>query len=142
MRALSQTFQDATAYALGAHAEQVRKGTTVPYVSHLLAVASMVPAIGVAASCFKVMDATLYVDKPDMRALGIQPVKLVEPPRWWRGVPEDGKSVKEATIKANMSRMGLSAARVAPIGTPHTVSSAREPKLACTNAPTVYVSGP
>ena len=42
MRALGQTFTDAVAYALDAHAEQMRKGTQVPYASHLLAVASIV----------------------------------------------------------------------------------------------------
>ena len=42
MTALSQTFTDAVAYALAAHADQTRKGTQVPYASHLLAVASIV----------------------------------------------------------------------------------------------------
>jgi len=66
----------------------------------ILALGSSVPAMCVAASCFKVMDATLYADKPDMRALGVQTIKLVEPPRWWHGVPNDNKSLKEATIRA------------------------------------------
>jgi len=44
--------------------------------------------------------------------------------------------------RQSMSRMGLSAAKAAPTGTPQTVSSAREPKLACTNAPIVHVSWP
>ena len=66
----------------------------------ILAVGSIVPAMCVAASCFKVMDATLYTDKPEMEALGIQPIKLVEPPRWWHGVLNSEKSLKAATSKA------------------------------------------
>ena len=46
----------------------------------ILVAGSTLPSVCVAASCFKVMDATLYADKPDMPALGIQPIKLVERP--------------------------------------------------------------
>ena len=35
-------IEEAFAYALAVHAAQVRKGAAVPYVSHLLAVASIV----------------------------------------------------------------------------------------------------
>ena len=42
MRPLSQAFEEAIVYALDAHADQLRKGTQVPYASHLLAVASLV----------------------------------------------------------------------------------------------------
>jgi hypothetical protein len=42
VKALSQTFNDAVSYALDAHSDQMRKGTQVPYASHLLAVASIV----------------------------------------------------------------------------------------------------
>lgn len=42
MTELSQRFAQAIDYARTAHAGQVRKGTTIPYVSHLLAVASLV----------------------------------------------------------------------------------------------------
>src|SRR5438067_11961919 len=72
-----------------------------------LVVGSTLPAMCVAAGCFKVMDATLYADKPDMSALGIQPIKLVEPVRWWHGVPNDKKSLKEATTKATGPLIGL-----------------------------------
>jgi hypothetical protein len=65
----------------------------------LLALAAALPALCL-ADCFKVMDATLYADKPDMAALGIQAVKLVEPPRWWHGAGSDRKSIKEATVRA------------------------------------------
>jgi len=61
----------------------------------------------VAAGCFKVMDATVYADKPDMRAVGIQTIKLVEPVRWWHEVPNNEKSLKEATIKATGPLIGL-----------------------------------
>jgi (p)ppGpp synthase/HD superfamily hydrolase len=37
-----RTTEEALTYALAAHAAQVRKGAAVPYVSHLLAVASIV----------------------------------------------------------------------------------------------------
>ena len=37
---LSTRFEEALVYACRAHAEQIRKGTEVPYVSHLLAVAA------------------------------------------------------------------------------------------------------
>jgi (p)ppGpp synthase/HD superfamily hydrolase len=40
--ALSERFSAALDYAARLHARQLRKGTTVPYVSHLLAVASLV----------------------------------------------------------------------------------------------------
>ena len=33
---------DATAFALATHARQMRKGTAIPYASHLLAVSSLV----------------------------------------------------------------------------------------------------
>ncbi len=39
---LSQRFEDALVYAARLHAKQIRKGTTIPYVSHLLSVASIV----------------------------------------------------------------------------------------------------
>jgi (p)ppGpp synthase/HD superfamily hydrolase len=39
--ALSQRFTDALVYAAGLHATQVRKGSGVPYVAHLLAVAAI-----------------------------------------------------------------------------------------------------
>jgi (p)ppGpp synthase/HD superfamily hydrolase len=40
--ALSTRFEEALVFATRLHARQVRKGTSVPYVSHLLAVASLV----------------------------------------------------------------------------------------------------
>ena len=73
----------------------------------ILVVGSTLPAMCVAAGCFKVMDATLYADKPDTRALGVQTIKLVEPPRWWHGVPNNEKSLKEATIKETGPLVGL-----------------------------------
>jgi (p)ppGpp synthase/HD superfamily hydrolase len=39
---LSSRFEEALTLAARLHADQVRKGTTIPYISHLLAVASMV----------------------------------------------------------------------------------------------------
>jgi GTP pyrophosphokinase len=42
MAELSDHFADAVAYANAAHREQLRKGTKIPYISHLLAVASIV----------------------------------------------------------------------------------------------------
>lgn len=39
---LSTRFQNALVYATQLHANQIRKGTSIPYVSHLLAVASIV----------------------------------------------------------------------------------------------------
>jgi (p)ppGpp synthase/HD superfamily hydrolase len=39
---LSPTFEDAVSYAAGAHADQVRKGSGVPYIAHLLGVAALV----------------------------------------------------------------------------------------------------
>jgi (p)ppGpp synthase/HD superfamily hydrolase len=38
----TQRFQAALIYALQFHADQKRKGTTIPYISHLLAVAALV----------------------------------------------------------------------------------------------------
>ncbi len=38
----TQRFEAALIYALHLHAEQKRKGTTIPYISHLLAVAALV----------------------------------------------------------------------------------------------------
>jgi (p)ppGpp synthase/HD superfamily hydrolase len=40
--ALTDRFTDAVAYAAVAHADQVRKGTEVPYLAHLLSVAALV----------------------------------------------------------------------------------------------------
>ena len=39
---LGQRFVDAVAYAVELHAEQARKGTTFPYLTHLFAVCSLV----------------------------------------------------------------------------------------------------
>ena len=39
---LSPRFEDALVFATRLHATQVRKGTQVPYVAHLLAVAALV----------------------------------------------------------------------------------------------------
>ena len=39
---LSDRFEDALVYATRAHASQIRKGSGIPYVAHLLAVASLV----------------------------------------------------------------------------------------------------
>ncbi len=38
---LSGKFEEALAYAAGLHARQVRKGTDIPYISHLMAVAGI-----------------------------------------------------------------------------------------------------
>jgi (p)ppGpp synthase/HD superfamily hydrolase len=43
---LGTRFEDALAYATRLHAPQYRKGTRIPYVSHLLAVASLVLEAG------------------------------------------------------------------------------------------------
>lgn len=43
---LSERFQDALVFAAQLHAEQVRKGSGVPYVAHLLGVASLVLEAG------------------------------------------------------------------------------------------------
>jgi (p)ppGpp synthase/HD superfamily hydrolase len=39
---LSQAFDDAVAYAVKLHATQLRKGSEIPYISHLFGVASLV----------------------------------------------------------------------------------------------------
>jgi (p)ppGpp synthase/HD superfamily hydrolase len=46
MMKLSERFDDAVAYANRVHGNQRRKGTEVPYLSHLLAVASLVLEYG------------------------------------------------------------------------------------------------
>jgi (p)ppGpp synthase/HD superfamily hydrolase len=43
---LTQRFTQAAEYARAAHAGQVRKGTTIPYISHPIAVASLVLTYG------------------------------------------------------------------------------------------------
>ena len=48
--------------------------------------------------CFRVMDATGYSGKPDLRPLKIQHVTLVEPVRWWTGVPESHEARRAATM--------------------------------------------
>ena len=42
----SQRFEDALVYAYRLHAEQVRKGTSIPYLSHLMSVAALVAEHG------------------------------------------------------------------------------------------------
>lgn len=42
MLKLSETFSEAVRYAAAAHADQVRKGTNIPYIAHPIAVASLV----------------------------------------------------------------------------------------------------
>ncbi|HLI09668.1 MAG TPA: HD domain-containing protein [Ktedonobacteraceae bacterium] len=44
--ALSPRFEEALVFAAQLHGQQVRKGTAVPYISHLLAVASLVLEYG------------------------------------------------------------------------------------------------
>lgn len=43
---LTQRYADAVAYASALHAEQARKSTTIPYISHLLGVSSLVLEAG------------------------------------------------------------------------------------------------
>ena len=43
MTVLSHQFTQAVDYARIAHASQVRKGSDIPYIYHLLRVASLVP---------------------------------------------------------------------------------------------------
>lgn len=43
---LTQRYADAVAYASALHADQVRKSTTIPYISHLLGVSSLVLEAG------------------------------------------------------------------------------------------------
>jgi (p)ppGpp synthase/HD superfamily hydrolase len=43
---LTTRFEDALVYATQLHAQQRRKGTSIPYVSHLLAVSSLVLEAG------------------------------------------------------------------------------------------------
>ena len=43
---LSQRFEDALIYAAKLHAQQIRKGSMVPYISHLMAVAGIVLEYG------------------------------------------------------------------------------------------------
>ena len=43
---LTQRYADAVAYASSLHAEQARKSTTIPYISHLLGVSSLVLEAG------------------------------------------------------------------------------------------------
>ncbi len=43
---LSARFEKAASYALGLHQRQIRKGTTIPYASHLLSVAAIVMEAG------------------------------------------------------------------------------------------------
>ncbi len=42
MTRLSEKFDEALKFASSAHREQTRKGTTIPYITHLMAVASIV----------------------------------------------------------------------------------------------------
>ena len=39
---LSEKYPEAVGYAASAHAEQVRKGTSIPYISHPIAVSALV----------------------------------------------------------------------------------------------------
>jgi hypothetical protein len=41
------------------------------------------------SSCFRVFDATLYVDKPDLADRGIQTANVFEPDRWWPKGPHN-----------------------------------------------------
>jgi (p)ppGpp synthase/HD superfamily hydrolase len=43
---LSQTFDDALTYAAALHRDQTRKGTSIPYIAHLLSVSSRVLVAG------------------------------------------------------------------------------------------------
>ena len=46
MTVVSERYADAVAYAAGVHSAQRRKGTSVPYISHLLGVSSLVLEAG------------------------------------------------------------------------------------------------
>ena len=43
---LGERFEEALTFAAAAHADQARKGTTIPYVSHLMSVAALVLEAG------------------------------------------------------------------------------------------------
>ena len=45
-RSAAKRFVDAVAYATALHATQTRKGTSIPYIAHLLGVASLVLEAG------------------------------------------------------------------------------------------------
>lgn len=65
-------------------------------LSCLVAIALAQPA---AAACFKVLDATLYAGKPDLKQYGIEHVTLVEPPRWWKAANADASGRHAATAQ-------------------------------------------
>ncbi|TXT25953.1 MAG: metal dependent phosphohydrolase [Rhodocyclaceae bacterium] len=46
MPALSQRFDEALQFAASIHRQQMRKGTTIPYITHLMAVSSIVGEAG------------------------------------------------------------------------------------------------
>ena len=49
-----------------------------------------VPAVAAdPQQCFRVFDATLYIDKPDLRPRGLEPANVFEPDRWWPKGPHD-----------------------------------------------------
>ena len=70
---LSDKFAEAVAYAIHLHREHARKGTTIPYASHLLAVASLVLEHG--GSEIQAIAALLHDSIEDCAGLDPAPLK-------------------------------------------------------------------
>ena len=49
---LSPRFDEALQYAFSLHATQVRKGTGIPYMAHLMSVAALADTPGGVSSCY------------------------------------------------------------------------------------------
>jgi hypothetical protein len=67
------------------------------YIGLLAVLALGASSAEAAGSCFHVYDATLFTNKPNLAAQGIQHITLVEPMRWWKGVPDNDDALRDAT---------------------------------------------
>jgi hypothetical protein len=82
--------------------------STLGHVRHPWRAAALLAALVVVANplwgaegCFRVFDATAYSGKPDLSAMGIERLSLLEPERWWKAAGAVGSEAKRAaTINA------------------------------------------
>jgi len=77
------------------------RGRRVPraILSILVSLGAVMFAQAPEAACFKIMDATLYSGKPDLKQYGIQHVTMVEPQRWWKVANADASGRHAASVQ-------------------------------------------
>jgi Hyaluronidase len=68
-------------------------------LSVMVLLSVMLPIRRSEAACFRILDATLYSGKPDLKQYGIEHATLVEPPRWWKTAKVDASGRHDVSVQ-------------------------------------------